>query len=395
VALAEKDKKGELESIRGLASCAVVIGHFFGSFAEPRDLPAGPAHVYSMLANGTPAVVIFFVLSGIVLPLSFFRSGGDKNVIAVAALNRFPRLMLLVFLTVMGSYLIAASGLNFSKAAAEISGSSWFASFGYPNPNASFQPDLLTALRQGVYGTLLENSSEFNVSLWTMHHELYGSFISFALAVFFFKAPMRLVYLIATLAVVALQFTAWRLTPFVAGTALSAFLFRNPDFALKPYISWASIVMGLVLYRYHFGNAAYWPTAFIPWGSDDHKGWIIYTISGVLLIIGIVGNKQVRSAMNAKWLIALGRHSFAIYAAHMMVMASIVSFVFINVAPLGKTIGLMITTLVFIVVMGIVARVLTEADEWWMRWSRGVVKRIVSPSVATLHRTPKSIVSAK
>ncbi len=348
-----------------------------------------------MFANGTPAVVVFFVLSGIVLPLSFFRSGGDSNVIAVAALNRFPRLMLLVFLTVVGAYLVATFGLNFSKAAAEISGSSWLASFGYPYPTGSFQPDLITALRQGLYGTLLENRSEFNVSLWTMHHELYGSFISFALAVFFFKAPMRQVYLISALAIVALQFTAWRLTPFVTGTALSAFLFRNPGFVLKTWVSIGLIFVGFVLYRFHIGNAAYWPTAFIPWGSDDHKGWLIYTISGMCLIVGVVGNERIRAALNAKWLVALGHHSFAIYAAHMLVMTSIVSFVFVSVSSLGKTPGLITSVLVFIVAMAIVSRILTLADDWWMRRSRSVVERLVLPSVKDASHATNSLPQVK
>lgn len=333
-----------------------------------------------MLFSGSPAVVVFFVLSGIVLPLSFFRSGGDSNVIAVAALNRFPRLAFLIFLTTMGSYLVAALGWNFSSAAAEISGSSWFASYGYPHATGTFQPDLKTALWQGSFGTLLQNTSDFNVSLWTMHHELYGSFISFALALVFFRASSRVVCVVAIMAVIALQFTAWRLTPFVVGTALSAYLFRNPGFALGQIFSIALIAIGFILYRFHIGNAASWPTAYWPWGSDDQKAWLIYTLAGLCLIMGVVGNKTVRRVMNARWLVSIGRHSFAMYAAHMMLMSSLASFVFIHVTPMGKMAALIITTIMFAAALAVASYTLTRLDEWWTRFMRVKIEAALSLS---------------
>lgn len=370
-------KAGELEAIRGLAACAVVCGHFFGSFSQPTSLTGLPAHLYTMFSNGSPAVVVFFVLSGIVLPLSFFRSGGDTNVIAVAALNRVPRLAFLIFLTTIASYLVVALGWNFSKAAADISGSSWFASYGYPYPTETFKPDFLTALQQGVFGTLLQNTSDFNVSLWTMHHELYGSFVSFALAVLFFRAPVRVICLVGILAFIALQFTAWRLTPFVVGTALSAYFFRNPGFSLRPGFSIGLIVVGFIFYRFHIGNAAYWPTAYWPWGSDDQKAWLIYTLAGSCLITGVVGNQRIRRAMNAAWLVSIGRHSFAMYAAHMVVMSSVTSFVFIHVTPLGKKPALVITTIFFVIALAAVSYVLTRLDERWTKSAQSFVRSVV------------------
>lgn len=374
----KREKRGELEAIRGLAACSVVAGHFFGCFAQPGNLTGVSRNLYSALTNGSAAVVVFFVLSGVVLPLSFFRSGGNTSTIAVAALNRFPRLMLLVFLTVMGSYLITVLGWNYSKTASEISGSTWFASYGFPNATEHFVPDFATALWQGLFGTLFENRSEFNVSLWTMHHELYGSFITFGLAMVFFKAPMRVVYVLTGLAFIALQFTAWRLTPFVVGTALSAFLYQRPQFSLKLPVSLGLIVIGFLFYRFSPANAAYWPTAFIPWGSDDQKGWLIYTLAGVSFILGVVGNELVRNVMNAKWLVALGRYSFAMYAVHMLIMSSLVSLVLIYVAPLGKVPALTIVTIVFVASLAAASYVLTKIDEWWTKRTQSAIKALIA-----------------
>ena len=52
----------ELQSLRGIAACAVMIGHALVYYETPdwfRDI--------ALLANGRAAVVIFFVLSGYVL----------------------------------------------------------------------------------------------------------------------------------------------------------------------------------------------------------------------------------------------------------------------------------------------------------------------------------------
>lgn len=370
-------KAGELEAIRGLAACAVICYHFSLAFGNPERLRGLWAVLYNMFFSGPPAVVIFFVLSGVVLPLSFFRSGGDTNVVAVAATNRFLRLAFLIFLTTIGAYSIFALGLNYAKAAAEISGSSWLIQVGYPNPTEHFQPDLATALQQSLFGTLLENRSDFNVSLWTMHHELFGSFVSFALALLFFRAPMRVVWIIALLAVVALQFTAWRLIPFVVGTALSAFLFRNPGLTLRPIFSISIILVGAILYRYHIKNADHWPTAYWPWGSEDQKAWLIHTAAGTCLILGVVTNEGVRRVMNARWLVSIGRHSFAMYAAHMLLVSSLASFVFIQAAPLGKAPALTIASVVFAVSLAAVSYVLTRLDERWTKGAQSFVRKVL------------------
>lgn len=373
----KRQKRGELEAIRGLAALSVIGGHFFGCFAAVTDLHGVFGKLFYTSTNGSAAVVVFFVLSGVVLPLSFFRSGGETNIIAVAALNRFPRLALLVFLTVIGSYVVTKIGWNFAREASAISGVEWLGTYGYPASNEHFQPTFAEAFWQATFGTIFQNRSEFNVSLWTMYHELYGSFVTFALAMVFFKAPMRVVAVISVLSVVALQFTAWRLVPFVAGTALSIFFYRNQKFTLKPSLSLCFIAAGIVLYGFKPSNAQYWPTSFIPWGTDDQKAWLIFTLAGMLIIVGVVGNERVRQAMNAKWLVAVGRYSFAMYAVHMLLISSIASLVYVSVAPFGTVAALIVTTLVFAVAMTIASYALTRLDEWWTKRTQFAARRVM------------------
>lgn len=366
-------KRGELEAIRGMATLSVVFGHFFSSFSRP-DNYTGIVHlIYSSLTNGTAAVVVFFVLSGLVLPLSFFRSDGSVKTIQISILNRFPRLFFLVFITVMGSYIAYALGLNYSKEAAELSGSNWLASEGYPNADGYFTPDFVTALWQSTIGTLLDNRSNFNVSLWTMAHELFGSFVTFGLAMVIYKAPMRVILAVSVVALIVLQFTAWRLTPFVVGTVISIYLFNKPDFSLKLPVSLVLIAVGLLLYRFHISRAPNLPWHLFPGDGDDRKEWILYTIAGFCIIIGVVGSEFLRNIMNNKWLVSLGRHSFAMYASHMLIVSTVISYMYVNLYYLGQGAVLVICTLTFICILLVVSRILTIADEVWTRKSRSII----------------------
>ncbi|MDH7801275.1 MULTISPECIES: acyltransferase family protein [unclassified Rhizobium] len=335
---------------------------------------------------------MFFVLSGLVLPMSFFRSGGDNGVISVGVLSRFPRLLFLVFVTVMGSYLLSSWGLMYATEASQVGGSTWLGLYGQPQESEHFQITFYTALWQGLFGTLLENRSEYNSSLWTMHHELYGSFVTFGLAMLLFRAPLRVVVIISAFAYVALQATAWRLAPFVVGTGLSAFFYSRPQFSLKLPASLLCIGVGFIFYSYNHHEESRWPNAFIPWGNDEQKAWVVSTLAGVCFIIGVVGNPVLRNLMNARWLTALGRYSFAMYAVHMLLVGSLASFIFANVAPdWGVVLALMVTTAAFIPALAMFSYFLTRADEWWVRHLQRAVRKILSPrsSVVATHPLPR------
>jgi peptidoglycan/LPS O-acetylase OafA/YrhL len=58
------------------------------------------------IINGHPQVLLFFILSGFVLPLGFFINKRDSSIIG-GTFRRYLRLMLPVFLTMLPIYLIA------------------------------------------------------------------------------------------------------------------------------------------------------------------------------------------------------------------------------------------------------------------------------------------------
>ncbi len=129
------------------------------------------------LLNGTAAVTVFFVLSGLVLSRAYL-STGDASIIARGALKRWPRLAGPVLVVVMISALLDRFGLyRYDQAA--LTGSPWLAghSFHAVVPEAR---GVTQAISQGVM-TFIRGDSYYDTSLWTMRYEMTGSYVVFGL----------------------------------------------------------------------------------------------------------------------------------------------------------------------------------------------------------------------
>jgi peptidoglycan/LPS O-acetylase OafA/YrhL len=120
------EKLAELDGLRGVAAIIVVVWHFAYAFVPERigivppfDPGAGivgnPAFA---LLDGPGAVMLFFVLSGYVLPLAYFRSGRTEVVLRAVA-KRWFRLVGLTLLAAVGSYLLFHFGLYYYREASE------------------------------------------------------------------------------------------------------------------------------------------------------------------------------------------------------------------------------------------------------------------------------------
>ena len=218
----------QLEALRGLAAFIVVAWHFLWAFDparigivdgfDPSSALLGSVGFASI--DGPAAVTLFFVLSGFVLPLGFFRSGRTELVVRATA-KRWLRLVCLVMLAVLLSWLLFRFGLYRHREAAQLSQSAWLGTFGGSHPWQGFTPSLFGAVLEGSLLAFLREPDMYDPVLWTMHHEFLGSFVTFFLAVTLWRArPAVAIWLLATAAVVV-HFTDPYLFAFVAGTGLA------------------------------------------------------------------------------------------------------------------------------------------------------------------------------
>ena len=296
-----ESKLVQLEALRGLAAFIVVAWHFLWAFDparigivdgfDPSSAMLGSVSFASI--DGPAAVTLFFVLSGFVLPLGFFRSGRTELVVRATA-KRWLRLVCLVMLAVLLSWLLFRFGLYRHREAAQISQSAWLGTFGGSHPRQGFTPSLFGAVLEGSLFAFLREPDMYNPVLWTMHHEFLGSFVTFFLAVTLWRArPAAAIWLLATAAVVV-QFTDPYLFAFVAGTGL-AWLMSRCDLHCRRAWRWPASPLGIFLFGYLEPRGSYAAFSAVQDASPTRFDRIaIHTASGVLIIIGLLGNDRLR-----------------------------------------------------------------------------------------------------
>jgi peptidoglycan/LPS O-acetylase OafA/YrhL len=329
-------KDTSADGLRGLAAVNVLLCHLFLAF-----LPGGFAWIYpdtttpaamqgvvdhviafpplSVLWNGQFAVCIFFVLSGYVLTKSFIENG-DATVFRLRASRRYLRLGVPIFGSVMFAWFVMAMGGSHAVEAGALSGSHWLADF-WKKP-----PDLLEALRDGTYGTILGGWSRFNPTLWTMKIELLGSMFVFAyrsLTLPGRAAPLNFIFAVALL--------AWFFphdwpyyTAFLAGSHIGeARLTRS-----RAWLALAAI--GVVVCGGFDASPWYEWTRVLPLADNERKAF--FNVLGGMLLLYIVRCGCLDRLLQSRPAQFMGRISYAFYLVHLPILLSVSAWFFIQMA---------------------------------------------------------------
>jgi len=334
-----------LDGLRGLAALIVVIDHFaIGWFQAATDGSIHLTHgAFESAAETTPlhlfvsgnfSVCVFFILSGIVLSAKFFRSG-EKSFVIASAIKRYPRLMLPVLGCVLLAFFLMVTHVFYNAQAASLTGSTWLGSFWQFNPN------FFDALYQGVIGTFVKGSSDYNTVLWTMKTELIGSFLVFGLLLVAGKFRYRyLVYLVLGLLLIKTYYVA-----FVLGIALSDAYFRNGT-ASRARMHWglwvplvlASVFLASCPVGTLDGTLFHYAQGHMPLALSVTITSHIFGAFG--LIVAILYAPALQYFLIKKPLLYLGKISFALYLTHLYVIGSFSSYLFARIAPgVGYRIG--------------------------------------------------------
>ena len=380
-------KLAPLEALRGLAACIVVAWHFFWAFDPARiGIEDGFDPSAAMLGSvgfasidGPAAVTLFFVLSGFVLPLGFFRSGRTELVVRAAA-KRWLRLVCLVMLAVLLSWLLFRCGLYRYREAAQLSQSNWLGTFGGSVHQADFSPSLLGALLEGSLFAFLREPATYDPVLWTMRHEFFGSFVSFFLAVMLWRArPAAALWLLITAAVVVHSADPF-LFAFVAGTGL-AWLMSRFELHLSPAVALACLAAGIFLFGYLEPRGSYAAFAVVQDPSPMRFDRIaVHTTSGLLIITGLLGNDRfARTFANPPFRL-LGRLSFPVYLFHFPLLCSLGSTLFVLFRPIGSLHEtLLIVGAIYASVVFVVGFAFARVDEAWLGWVNRFAARLTKP----------------
>mmetsp|Transcript_95953 Transcript_95953/g.150097 ORF Transcript_95953/g.150097 Transcript_95953/m.150097 type:complete len:482 (-) Transcript_95953:35-1480(-) len=157
----------ELDSLRGLCTCIVILGHMWFAFGIRVPIP----HLidYSSLSVRT-----FFALSGHLVAYQYLRDGSIESLFS-AIFRRVPRLFLPLVFANLFYWMLSTFGVNASE-------STWRKMI----PNSTFCegciPSDLSIVIHSSIRVLWSFGRDHFVWLWTVSQEIYGSIIVFMLA---------------------------------------------------------------------------------------------------------------------------------------------------------------------------------------------------------------------
>lgn len=317
-----------IDGLRGAAAVMVMVSHFLCAF-YPAFITMDHADVHTssgielliastplnIIYNGNFAVCLFFVISGYVLSYSFL-SNGDPEIIYSSAFRRYPRLMIPVLATSLLYFAFISWSLFPTVQTASITHSAWLARM------FTLAPDWAAMLWNSIVELPVRYSVEtpYNPVLWTIGHEIRGSFIVYLILLVSAKRANRWIfYLVSSVVLIKSYYIL-----FIAGIMLC-------DYQLTGRLPKAGVVVKLLLlagaawfgsYRLTTGTAA--------WSLLDPLCRVIkpQAIGAILLFYVFIASPPVHRVFGNRFFRFLGDVSYQLYLIHLLVICSAACYIF-------------------------------------------------------------------
>ena len=388
---ADHGKLIELEALRGVAAMMVLFHHFLLVIVprlHGRNFPDDPIALVRTplyaLVNGTAAVAIFFVLSGFVLTFRALEERDGRQLL-VGVLKRWPRLVPLVATVNVLSAIFLTFGLYQDR--------TWFGA-------SAFEQDTFvigSALAEGTFWTFFNGSANFNSSLWTMHYELFGSFVAYAtaLVLIFQKSLWRAMAIGAIVILLLATMTGkggvYYAMPVAGVLVARLYVERNAiasalSFMIPLRVPIALGTAGVVVVLCGYDGYSK-PVGF--YAFMTHFEWadtepFVHGVAAVAILALVLFFDPVRRCLAGPTAALLGRLSFPVYLVHLPILLGLVSPVHSYLtARFDKTVAAPAAFAVFIALTLAAAYPLARLDEAWVRKLRD----IASSAVAKLRRS--------
>lgn len=343
----KSDRIEYIDGIRGLASLSVVTFHFFWE-SLGGYIPELRSHYTALFLNGIVAVMIFFILSGDSLSISFFKNRDIKKLPPIL-LKRYFRLGFVILLTTLIVYLAMRLGFTYNKQAGAILNSSeWLGSF------LNFTPSINTAFSFSLSNVYIRQGDNYNPFFWTMSVELIGSY--FLLLYLFCYNYIKKQNFICFAIYIFLAVIGSYISLFFAGILLC--IHRQNGFLKKIEQKIGVLLNSLILVILFIISSM----VFIKYYVQGHKelGDLYFIICTTMLLL-VYTNKKLRNLLSMRPFNFLGKISYPLYAIHFVVLTTIFSSV-ISTYPLSKPQMMMLA--IFCIALSILLAILVEMLEF-------------------------------
>jgi peptidoglycan/LPS O-acetylase OafA/YrhL len=287
----------ELQSLRGIAACAVMFGHALIYYDTPSWF-----HDLAILANGRAAVVIFFVLSGYVLTRSLRRSLIDRDTVLRFYVQRLFRIYPAIW---------AASALGLFYI--------FFLHWQIPEQHlgglitSQFRTDRFDALH--IIASLAAMTTFIIPQLWSIFVELVASLAipGIAYVVLYRRRWLPGLLALAVLMSFIIPNTYYHVTmyfmDFVVGAVLIWAGVTGQVFGRLPLRTTLLVAGGLLLTTQHLPLEYYSPFAHV-----------IDTALSVVIIGTLISASNPRGVLRSNFSLLIGDISYSIYLLHYAVL---------------------------------------------------------------------------
>lgn len=314
-----------LEGFRGLAAFIVVVAHYM-QFYYSNPLFKNPDTTLEVMLSKTPinlfyngnfAVFSFFVLSGYVLSIKFFKNK-DYEIIQASASKRYIRLAIPVLFSVIFSYVLLITD------AYEL-----FSEYTGDLRYESMSQNFIEMIKITLYDIFFKYSNSYNGVLWTMTYEFFGSFIVFSfLALFGLNQKRYLAY-----AVIIFLFWDSYFLAFILGMLLSDLYNSSENVRVlskrNSFFTSLMFIFGIYLGSYPYGSTSGSIYDFLNFSFMDVEYRAFYHILGAFfMIIAILNSKILQKLFSMRLFIYLGKVSFSLYLVHFPILTSLSFFIF-------------------------------------------------------------------
>jgi peptidoglycan/LPS O-acetylase OafA/YrhL len=310
------------DTVRGLAALSVVFSHYIGAYGLPTQSNLWKqAWMYSPLHivwDGFAAVSLFYVLSGLVLSLKYFRdtkrpelAGFKLSHFLIGRVFRIWPPYLAVFLA---SYVVRRA-IGFDDNLTIPAASRWlFSTWG----------DSVPFWQLGREAILAPMDTYFLVPQgWTLPIELI---ISFFIPLGILLASRNSLWLIFfTLVAIGPLGATYFVFHFAVGLLIAKY-YQEILVWLEPRRGWkvAALLAGVFLYTFRFTLPVYFK-----WQLPVYAPWIITGIGSALLLMVVIASARARTFLSLAWLRHIGRISYSIYLVHFLVLIFLIPRFFI------------------------------------------------------------------
>ena len=328
--------------MRGLAATAVATAHALAAFhpaavfGESNRYAANSS--WEVLFNYPPlsaftaghfAVCLFFVLSGYVLSYRFIGQANQTIPLLSAIIKRPVRLAgVLLFSLFCAGLLLQFNFLEHSAVATARGSGPWLNGFW---TEAFSWSQLAFDIAKGSAG------AEYNPPLWTLKIELIGSFLVFGLLFVLnrFSYVVRLAILLFMLVVTYGSYYDGFIWGMLLADASKFKPHKMPILQAKTKWLACTLILLLSAYPYYYIKET---VTQVP-GSGGFTGLLtaanhhIPMVSAVVVLIMVKISAPVQTFLSHPVLVWLGDQSYALYAMHFLLLASLCSQVYMWVTP--------------------------------------------------------------